>query len=136
MVILAGLLLACPTPSIAQSVSGPAEATDGDSLSLSGIRVRLFGIDAPEARQTCDRDRAVWACGADARTRLTQLVEGRSVSCESQGVDQYSRMVAICRTGSVDLADAMVAAGLATAFTQYSDAYVETETRAKELKLG
>lgn len=136
MAILAGLLLACSAPALGQSVSGPAEASDGDSLSLSGIRVRLFGIDAPEARQTCNRAGAEWACGEDARARLAQLVEGKSISCESQGIDQYGRMVAICHTGSMDLAEAMVAAGLATAFTKYSDAYVKTENRAKQLKLG
>ncbi len=134
--LLAVCLLAFAAPGVAQSISGPAEATDGDSLSLSGIRVRLFGIDAPEALQTCSRDGAPWACGKEAHARLAQLVEGKVVSCDSKGVDQYGRMVSICRTGSTDLAEAMVAAGLATAFTKYGEDYVDTETRVRELKLG
>lgn len=45
-IFLAAVLLA--TPVHAQTLSGPAEIIDGDSLSVSGILIRLFGIDAPE----------------------------------------------------------------------------------------
>ena len=37
--------------------SGAARAVDGDSLELGGHRVRLYGIDAPERRQTCKKGR-------------------------------------------------------------------------------
>ena len=43
--ILAGAAIA---PALAQDISGPAQAVDGDSLSLSGRSVRLYGNDAPE----------------------------------------------------------------------------------------
>ncbi len=29
---------------------------DGDTIVLNGERIRLHGIDAPEARQSCQRD--------------------------------------------------------------------------------
>jgi endonuclease YncB( thermonuclease family) len=51
-VALIGLLSA---PAVAQQVAGPATIIDGDSLSVNGIRIRLFGIDAPEGKQTCQR---------------------------------------------------------------------------------
>src|SRR3546814_12770499 len=55
------LLLALPAS--AKQVSGPARAADGDSLDLSGISVRHFGVEAPELEQSCKRGGAFWACG-------------------------------------------------------------------------
>lgn len=134
--VAAGLLLAGALPAHAQSISGPAEAIDGDTLSLTGMHIRLFGIDAPEAKQTCDRAGTKWSCGTEAKTKLVELVDGKQVDCIGQDRDQYGRLVAKCRVGNIDLGEAMVLAGLATAFTKYSDDYVEAEAKARQYKLG
>ena len=34
-------------------IAGPAAVTDDDTLKVSGQRVWLFGIDAPESKQLC-----------------------------------------------------------------------------------
>ena len=70
-----------PTPSVAQDVSGPARVSDGDTLNLTGIVVRLYGIDAPELKQTCTRGDGPWACGQEAADKLAAIVEGQSVRC-------------------------------------------------------
>ena len=45
-------------------LQGPARVVDGDTLVLNGAqRVRLYGVDAPESKQTCRR-----VAGAHART--------------------------------------------------------------------
>lgn len=67
------------SPALAQDVSGPARASDGDTLSLTSIPVRLYGIDAPALAQSCNRDGASWACGRAAADRLTSLIAGKSV---------------------------------------------------------
>src|SRR3546814_16089356 len=85
------LLLALPAS--AQQVSGPARAADGDSLDLSGISVRLFGFDAPELAQNCERGGASWPCGKQAASKLATLVAGTSVVCEQQDNDDYGRIV-------------------------------------------
>ena len=60
-------------PAFAVTLSGTARAVDGDTLDLSGERVRLIGIDAPELDQSCQRDGQGWACGDWARiTRLAR----------------------------------------------------------------
>ena len=34
-------------------ITGPAIVTDGDSFKIDGQRIRIHGIDAPQASQTC-----------------------------------------------------------------------------------
>lgn len=133
---IAAALLLFASPALAQDISGPARAADGDSLDLSGIAVRLHGIDAPELAQSCQRDRAIWLCGKEAATKLASLIAGKPVSCEQKDVDDYGRIVATCRAGGVDLGQAMVDTGLAVALPRFSDRYVGAEARAREARLG
>ena len=44
-------LLLLPLSISAQTITGVASVTDGDSLEIRGTRIRLHGIDAPESRQ-------------------------------------------------------------------------------------
>jgi len=134
------LALACSAIAMPASastvVSGPAEVVDGDSLSVSGLSVRLFGIDALEGRQTCVRRDQTWACGEQAATQLRALIGGSTVRCEGFGNDDYGRMLAICHAGSIELNRAMVATGWAMAFRKYSTLYVGEEEQAKGSRLG
>ena len=81
VIALSGL----PSALHAQVVSGTATAIDGDSLSVSGVTIRLFGIDAPEGKQTCDRNGQAWPCGEAAAGQLRSLVEGQTVTCRGRG---------------------------------------------------
>lgn len=120
----------------AQDVSGPARAIDGDTLSLAGISVRLFGIDAPEMAQTCQTPGGAWTCGADAAGKLASLVEGKPVRCEQPDIDRYGRTVAVCKVGGIDLSAAMAEGGFAIALPQFTAAYVANEERARRQKAG
>ena len=128
--------LAVSTAASAQNVSGRARASDGDSLDLSGISVRLHGIDAPELSQSCQRQRATWQCGKDASSKLASLVAGQDVVCEQKDLDDYGRIVASCRAGATDLGGAMVEAGLAVALPRFTDRYVAAEARARAAGRG
>lgn len=111
----------------AQSVS------DGDTLKLGGTTYRLWGIDAPELAQTCQDG---WPAGRQAATKLQQLVQGRSVTCERKDTDRYGRTVAICRAAGQDLGELLVREGMAWAFVRYSLDYVTSEAAAKRQGLG
>jgi len=118
-------------------LSGPADAIDGDTLLVGGIRVRLEGIDAPEAEQLCRlEDGRDWQCGVEAHRALARLVAGALVRCEERGLDKYKRLLGVCRVGEVEINAAMVRHGLAWAFVRYSRTYVQVEADARAARAG
>lgn len=133
---LAIALSASPAALQAQTTVGTAVAVDGDSLDFDGQRIRLFGIDAPERTQTCDRDGKTWPCGEAAAGKLQSMIEGRQVVCRGRGNDQYGRAVAVCEAGGGELNRLMVAQGWAVAFREFSADYIADETRSKAGRTG
>jgi endonuclease YncB( thermonuclease family) len=134
--MLAGQLV-WPAPAGAAEVAGPAEVIDGDTLAIGGKHIRLFGIDAPEAAQTCSATGGkLWDCGKAASDVMRRLTRSQPVRCEGHETDRYSRLIARCWQGSTDLAGAMVAKGMAWAFVRYSKSYVEAEAEARSSRIG
>lgn len=124
-------------PALAQSpIMGVARAGDGDSLTVNGVRVRLFGIDAPELDQSCQRGGQAWACGSAATQELSRLVSGKQVRCVPVGTDQHGRILGRCTAGVVDINRTMVASGYAVAFRRYSNDYVTAEESARVNRRG
>jgi endonuclease YncB( thermonuclease family) len=119
-----------------ERVSGRAKVTDGDSLEIGDTRLRLFGVDAVEGRQSCTRDGREWACGDEAARKLRSLIGDRSITCTKRDIDDFDRVVAVCRAGNVDLAAEMARAGLATAYRRYSNDYVDEERAAQSARRG
>lgn len=117
-------------------ISGRAVVTDGDSFEIGATRVRLFGIDAPEGRQACTRDAREYSCGDEAARKLRSLIGDRTVTCTQRDVDDYGRVVAVCRAGNTDVAAEMARAGLATAYRRYSNDYVDEENEARTARRG
>ena len=110
------LLAAVPSAVAAETVTGPATVTDGDSLRIAEERIRLIGIDAPERRQTCRIHGREWPCGIEARDALRRLVRGRTVTCDVLGRDRWRRALAVCRAGALEFNREMVRRGWALAW--------------------
>lgn len=127
MKLIAALALFAVVPAQAQTV------TDGDTIKLAGTTYRLWGIDAPETRQSCADG---WPAGVEASNKMRGLVAGHAVTCEPRAKDRYGRTVALCRADEQDLGAAMVSAGMAWAFTRYSGDYVEQERAAIDARAG
>lgn len=132
--IFSGLVLG--GPALAEVYFGKAVAIDGDTLELGGQRIRLYGIDAVEASQTCERDNKAWPCGLEATSAMSAIVETRNLQCESRDVDQYGRIVAVCTRDGRDIARAMVQMGLAVALPEFSSDYIVDEATARSRKIG
>jgi endonuclease YncB( thermonuclease family) len=124
------------TPAYGRDRNVPAEQArvlDGDTLELDGIKYRLWGIDAPELKQTCDNG---WQAGQYAAAVLRGLTDRGNVTCDPKTTDKYGRTVAVCWAAATDLGAEMVRQGMAWAFTRYSHDYVLQETYAKTAGLG
>ena len=125
-------LLFSPLLVSAQSITGIASVTDGDSLEIRGTRIRLHGIDAPESRQLCTRATGQdWRCGQQAALALSDQIGRRSVSCVTRDIDRYGRTIAVCSQDGVDLNAWMVREGWAVAYRRYSRDYVAVEDDAR-----
>ena len=116
--------------------SGPASVIDGDTIDISGQRIRLHGIDTPESKQTCQREGVTWLCGAEATKILRELIGSSDASCTERDKDRYGRIVAVCHANGKDLNAAMVLSGMALAYRKYSDDYTGQEASAKAARRG
>ena len=131
-------------------VQGEAKIVDGDTLIINNIRIRLFGIDAPEKNQICKNNyRRAYNCGHISTEFLKKLTTkklfpsmSKRVTCYWKDLDIYGRPIAICSTpdnveGSrIILNSVMVFFGHAVAYKKYSKKYVEFENHAKKRELG
>jgi endonuclease YncB( thermonuclease family) len=123
-------------PASAQVIEGTATVIDGDTIDMTGTRIRLAYIDAPEAQQTCNREGADWACGAAATEALAAILDGQSVSCTVIDTDVYGRNVAQCRTRVFTLGREMVRRGMAIALENAPHEYGEASEVAQRLNYG
>ena len=130
------ILTLVPAIVVSYEVSGSATIVDGDTLRIGSTTIRLYGIDAPESRQSCERAGNSWFCGEESSRKLRQLVGDKAVMCYEIDRDRYGRVVAICRAGDIELGAAMVMSGLALAYRQYGTEYVKHETAAKDAARG
>lgn len=140
VLVAASLILSDPV--FAQErLCGPATADkDGDDLVIAGRDIRLHGIDAFEARQTCTRSNGqMWPCGEEARRKLQELVvSGDQVCCQRmQESKTRGRVVMRCLLGQKDIGQEMVRAGLAFDCPRHSrERYKADEAAARAEKRG
>jgi endonuclease YncB( thermonuclease family) len=112
---------------------------DGDTLRAgNGAAYRLYGIDAPELKQTCEEANGKsWLCGRAAKAKLTTLMKGGKVTCEEKTKDAHGRVIAVCSAeGVLDLGEAMVLAGYAIDLASEGNPYKDAEKEARDAKRG
>ena len=125
------------TPRTEPTLRGFASAIDGDTLTVGPVRVRLFGIDAPESRQLCQLAGQTYPCGQVATAELQRILSGAILSCDPITLDQFRRIVARCRReDGLDVGEELVSRGWALAYQRFSDAYLLAETIARSERRG
>lgn len=88
------------------------QVVDGDTLRCGSLRVRLYGIDAPELPGHCRPGRECTPGDPYASTAsLEQLVGGSTLQCRKTDIDAYGRTVARCSVGDDDLSCAQIRSG-------------------------
>lgn len=90
-------------------------------------RIRFFGIDAPELKQSF---------GKQSKEALSRILSGKQVEIIYKNKDTYGRIVAIVKLNNVDINRFLVSKGYAWADTYYSNAYIKEQENAKKNHLG
>ena len=125
---LAILVIASPLFALSGKV---VSIHDGDTITIlqnkTQIKVRLFGVDAPELKQPY---------GKKSKQFLANLIAGKVVEVEENGKDRYKRTIGTVYLNGVDINAQMVANGYAWAYRKFSKKYTAHESKAKSQKLG
>ena len=122
---------------IASEIYGIPVITDGDTIKILNNKIRLYGIDAPEKNQKCNKNGKEYNCGADATEALIKKISKNTIKCLTQKKkDRYNRFLGICFIDKEDLNKWMVRNGYAIAYRRYSKDYVLDEKFAKTNKIG
>ena len=114
------------------NASSSLKIIDGDTIILNSEKIRLYGIDTPEIKQTCtDNYGHTYLCGVKAKLELEKIIGSRKVSCIKKTKDRYKRSISICYADENDINSLMVRSGWALAYRKYSKKYVKDEAIAK-----
>ena len=117
-------------------LSGPAVIVDGDTLSISGNKVSLHGVDAPEKDQTCRINGVIWSCGYKVAEAIREWTYTKEVRCVGNQKDQYGNLIANCFVSGYNLNARIVFEGLGLADRKYSEQYIPEEAQAREAGRG
>ena len=91
--LVSAVVLIVALPAFAD-VTGKPRIIDGDTVEIAGERIRLNGIDAPEAKQTClDEAGKRWRCGQEATFALLNLVGNHWITCKCDERRKYGRLI-------------------------------------------
>jgi len=121
------------------TVIGVARVIDGDTLWVSGTKVRLYNIDAPELAQECrNADGSSYLCGQLSKHALSLLTSGRDVQCVGGSRDKEGLWSGTCFVDSMNINKEMVARGWAVVYRlkKYDEDYLRTARIAKKSGRG
>ena len=126
-------------------ISGIAKVIDGDTIKIEKNKIRLFGIDAPEKKQQCQKPwlsifflslSKNYKCGKISTNKLKIKIDNKFIMCKSSNKDRYNRFIAECFKDKTNINRWMVSNGYAVAYRKYSKKFVSQENLAKKEKLG
>lgn len=135
-IALAVLAAAVCAPTQANIITGPATVIDGDTIDMTGTRIRILGIDAPERAQSCSRAGQAWACGTEATAALREIIANGQITCTATGTNVYGRTLATCRNAVFDIGHEMVRRGMAVAGTDAPADYAAAGEVARQFAHG
>ncbi len=91
-------------PAALPTFNSAARVINGDTLQIQGRYFKLYGIDAPEANQTCaDKSGRSYNCGRRAALWLKGWIGDNILECRIMQQDSKGNMVGTCSLGEYDL---------------------------------
>lgn len=132
------LMLAVSGASAQEVVTGAAKVVDADIIMVEKQRVILWAVDAPERPQKCYVGDLLWDCYGAARQALGELIASGEASCTlTPGEpDKFNRRYGVCTSAGKDVGAELVRLGMARAFVEQGDDYLEQEEEAKAAAVG
>ena len=135
------LFLACasiPTSkAVIRTVTGTiTKVSDGDTVHLTTpeqtkLKVRLYGIDAPETDKINNKTGRVnipgQPYGEESMSALANKIMGRKVRVDILDIDKYRRMVGMIYLDERNINLEMIREGYAEAFVEYLEEPYKTE---------
>ncbi|OPZ78872.1 MAG: Succinoglycan biosynthesis protein ExoI [Alphaproteobacteria bacterium ADurb.Bin438] len=117
-------------------LKGIAKVFDGNTVTLDGKRIHLYGIEAPRIDQTCaDNYRRLYYCGRVATEKLAKLIGTKEIECTIIG-EEKDTTYGVCLSGSDDIGAYMVGLGYAFPNPKFGQVYFPYESHAKTKLLG
>jgi micrococcal nuclease len=126
------------------------KVSDGDTIQVitpeqTKLRVRLYGIDAPETPKTNQRTGHVnipgQPYGEESRKALEGKIMGKQIRLDIIDIDQYKRMVGMIWLGTRNINLEMVNEGYAEAYLEYLKEpyrakFIQAEKDARSARRG
>lgn len=137
--IAIAILLATLSLTASDQVTGSVRVVDADTLIMHGRKIRLIGIDAPEAQQNClDAKNQWYPCGQAATRALSKRISTNPVTCVLNPTpDRYGRALGTCWfSDSEPVQSWLVRGGWAVAYRRYSLQYLQEEDYARTHRTG
>ena len=126
-----------PKPKITAKRYYRVTVRDGGTLESGNIVIRLQGIEANAADETCkDSAGKTWRCGTRARAALTRFIRGRAVVCKTPNTPDGSALTARCTLARKDLSTWMVAHGWAEPTEPAEPKLAKAAEQARKKKIG
>lgn len=119
------------------SIYGAVRVLSGDTIVLDGHIIKLYGVAAPDIKQTCAaQDGRGYRCGQQSAMWLSQWLSDNMVECHIVQDSGQGFLFGVCLLGTYDIGAAVVNAGWAVVNPAQSKIYEPYQKQAIENRRG
>lgn len=119
------------------AIYGVTRVLSGDTLTMNGRVVKLFGVAAPDISQTCaDASGRGYKCGHNSIVWLSDWLADNQVECHIISEDERGVLTGVCLLGPYDIGAAITNAGWAVADIRQTRIYAPYQQQAVSNRRG
>lgn len=118
-------------------VSGAVRVLSGDTLVMNGGVIKLYGVAAPDIKQTCAaHDGRGYRCGQQSAMWLSGWLSDNVVDCHILQENPQGVLTGVCSLGPYDIGAAIINSGWAVADVRQTNIYQPYQNQALENRRG